>query len=488
MTAGDGLTHAYTVTVTNGGPSDATAVGLTVGWPAGFSQGAVSPSQGSCAPIGAGPDLTCSLGTIAAGGSATVSVAYTVPAATPGGPATATATVSSPAIDPVAANNSATDATTVVETAVLVVTKDDGLTSVLAGTTGHAYTITVTNSGPSDADSVRARRRRPGRAQRRHAERRHGRRLHDLGRQHDRLQPAGQPRPRCDLDDHRPVRRRQRRPGPDRHQHARPRRAPRTRPGSAPAMPPTSRPVPTSRVTIDDGLASVTAGDGLTHAYTITVTNGGPSDATAVEPHRRLAGRLQPGRGQPVAGDAAPRSAPGPTSPAAWARSRPAGAPRSASPTPSRRPPPADPRARPRPSAARPSTRSPPTTARPTPRPSSRPPAHADPDPHADPHADRRPRRAPALAPRRPSAPRRTNMERLHPPAPARPQIPESQGHRSVRNRPGRPSASWRQAALPDRRRATARAAPQPSTRREIKDCRPGSSSSCRWSGRSSSS
>ena len=218
VTAGDGLTHAYTITVSNGGPSDATPVGLTLGWPAVFSQGAVSPSQGSCAPIGAGPDLTCSLGTIAAGGSATVSVAYTVPAATPGGPASATATVSSPAIDPVAANNSATDATTVVETAVLVVTTDDGLTSVLAGTTGHAYTITVTNSGPSDADSVRLDDVVPAALQRRHAERRYGRRLHGLGRQHDRLQPAGQPRPRCDLDDHRPVRRRQRRPGPDRHQ------------------------------------------------------------------------------------------------------------------------------------------------------------------------------------------------------------------------------------------------------------------------------
>ena len=34
-------------------------------------------------------------------------------------------------------------------------TKDDGQASVLAGTAGHAWLITVTNSGPSDADSVR---------------------------------------------------------------------------------------------------------------------------------------------------------------------------------------------------------------------------------------------------------------------------------------------------------------------------------------------
>ena len=35
-------------------------------------------------------------------------------------------------------------------------------------------------------------------------------------------------------------------------------------------------------VTVGDGLAAVTAGDGVGHAYTITVTNSGPSDAPAV--------------------------------------------------------------------------------------------------------------------------------------------------------------------------------------------------------------
>ena len=59
MTAGDGLSHAYTVTVTNGGPSDAAAVTLTVGWPAGFSQGAVSASQGTAARSARGPTHVC---------------------------------------------------------------------------------------------------------------------------------------------------------------------------------------------------------------------------------------------------------------------------------------------------------------------------------------------------------------------------------------------------------------------------------------------
>ncbi len=76
------------------------------------------------------------------------------------------------------------------------------------------------------------------------------------------------------------------------------------------------------------------------------------------EPHRHLADRLQPGRHQPVPGHLHARSGPGPTSAATSARSRPAGAPRSASPTPSRPPPPAARRPRPSASPARSSTRS----------------------------------------------------------------------------------------------------------------------------------
>ena len=75
VVAGDGLTRAYLITVTNAGPSDATTVSLSDTWPSGFSEGTISPSQGTCAPIGLGPDFSCSLGTIVAGGSATISVA-----------------------------------------------------------------------------------------------------------------------------------------------------------------------------------------------------------------------------------------------------------------------------------------------------------------------------------------------------------------------------------------------------------------------------
>jgi uncharacterized repeat protein (TIGR01451 family) len=117
VTAGDGLSHLYTIIATNGGPSDATTTSLVVSWPSGFTLGTISPSQGSCSPIGAGPDFSCALGTITAGGSATVTVAFSVPAATPGGTQTLTASVTSPVGDPDSTNNSATDDTTVIEAA-----------------------------------------------------------------------------------------------------------------------------------------------------------------------------------------------------------------------------------------------------------------------------------------------------------------------------------------------------------------------------------
>ncbi len=154
VVAGDGLTRTYLVTVANAGPSDAAAVNLTVGWPADFSQGVIAPSQGTCAPLGAGPDVDCDLGGLAAGASATVSLDYSVPATIESGPRTITAAVTSATSDLDPADDSGLDTTTVVEVADLVVTKTDGHSAVTAGGPGAIYTITITNAGPSDADSV----------------------------------------------------------------------------------------------------------------------------------------------------------------------------------------------------------------------------------------------------------------------------------------------------------------------------------------------
>ena len=114
VTAGDGLTHGYLITVTNAGPSDATGVILTGSWPTALGQGTLSPSQGTCALVGSGPDFTCDLGTIAAGASVSVSVTYTVAPSVAGGVATHSVSVTSPVSDLVPGDNAAVDTTTVV--------------------------------------------------------------------------------------------------------------------------------------------------------------------------------------------------------------------------------------------------------------------------------------------------------------------------------------------------------------------------------------
>src|SRR2546430_7253553 len=88
-------------------------------------------SQGTCTTT-TGQNFSCSLGTIPAGGSATVTVKYTVPDSSPAGPQTTTVSVSSPVSDPNTANNTASDTNTVVTSADLSVTKTDGATTVTA--------------------------------------------------------------------------------------------------------------------------------------------------------------------------------------------------------------------------------------------------------------------------------------------------------------------------------------------------------------------
>jgi uncharacterized repeat protein (TIGR01451 family) len=104
-TIAGGGTIPYTITVTNSGPQPATSVSVADVLPAGTTLQSATPSQGSCSGT---TTVTCALGTLASGASATVSLSIAAPVLP--GVVTNTATVSSSTGDPNAANNSATSA------------------------------------------------------------------------------------------------------------------------------------------------------------------------------------------------------------------------------------------------------------------------------------------------------------------------------------------------------------------------------------------
>ncbi|MEM1248644.1 MAG: hypothetical protein AAGK22_19860 [Acidobacteriota bacterium] len=137
-----GAAFSYTIQVDNAGPSDATGVTVTDTLPAGVTL----VSTTGCAEDPNGTP-TCTLGTIAAGGSDSFTVNVTAPVAS--GVVTNTATVSSAADDPVSGNDSASESTTVSTSSDLSITKTDGVTSAVPGDS-VTYTITATNNGPDD--------------------------------------------------------------------------------------------------------------------------------------------------------------------------------------------------------------------------------------------------------------------------------------------------------------------------------------------------
>jgi uncharacterized repeat protein (TIGR01451 family) len=150
-----GTSITYTITVNNSGPSDANGVSVADTFP-GTLTGVTFTSLAS----GGATGNTDGAGNISdtLNMPANSSVTYTVNAtiqSSATGDLTNTATVTAPmgVTDPNTENNSATDTDTLVPTADLSITKDDGVSSEVPGTS-VTYTITVTNSGPSDAPNT----------------------------------------------------------------------------------------------------------------------------------------------------------------------------------------------------------------------------------------------------------------------------------------------------------------------------------------------
>ncbi len=149
-----GRSASYVVTVTNSGPSDAQANVATDPLPDGLTVAAAGPtaSQGSCQMTGR--TASCQLGALPAGQEATITIPVTVDAAFTGTSVTNTATVSSPTpdTDPDSAGRTGTVTTQVTPLADLTLVKT-GPPAVLAGQ-GLSWTLTLTNSGPSVARDV----------------------------------------------------------------------------------------------------------------------------------------------------------------------------------------------------------------------------------------------------------------------------------------------------------------------------------------------
>ncbi len=154
-TAVPGQTLTYTIVAANNGPSGEPSATVIDMFPA-----ILSCTYTSIAAGGASGNTAAGAGNLAetlnlpSGSSVTYTVVCSIPSAASGGLSN-TATISGTITDPIAGNNSATDAdTTLVPEADISVTKTDGVTSAVPGQTTLTYTIVTSNNGPSDNPSV----------------------------------------------------------------------------------------------------------------------------------------------------------------------------------------------------------------------------------------------------------------------------------------------------------------------------------------------
>jgi uncharacterized repeat protein (TIGR01451 family)/CSLREA domain-containing protein len=142
-----GTNLTYTLTVTNNGPSAATGVTVTDQLPSAVQFTSAQPSQGTC---GTPNPVVCTLGSLAVGASATISI---VVQPTQAGGFTNAASVAGDQQDPNPANNRASVTTTAQAAADLAITKSASPNNPRVGTNLN-YALTITNNGPAAATGV----------------------------------------------------------------------------------------------------------------------------------------------------------------------------------------------------------------------------------------------------------------------------------------------------------------------------------------------
>ena len=146
VVAGTGET--FTMTVTNNGPSDAQQVVVADPAVPGLTVRSAGPTQGSCTVTGG--EVSCAVGTIAAGGVVRVTIQADVAPDAAAGPLTNTASASASTPDPLPANNSGAATIIVSTSADLELTKSATPSTVVFGQV-VTYSLTVRNNGPSQA-------------------------------------------------------------------------------------------------------------------------------------------------------------------------------------------------------------------------------------------------------------------------------------------------------------------------------------------------
>ena len=156
-TAAAGSQVSYSISLTNNGPNSAQSVTLSDPTPANTTLVSVTTPAGwtrtDAVPAGGTGAITFTKATVAMSETAAFTIVVKINSNTAGGTVIAnTATAASTTADPAGANNASTANTTVNTSADLSVTK----TAPATGTAGSniTYSITLNNTGPSDAASV----------------------------------------------------------------------------------------------------------------------------------------------------------------------------------------------------------------------------------------------------------------------------------------------------------------------------------------------
>jgi uncharacterized repeat protein (TIGR01451 family) len=150
---------SYTITVTNGGPNVAQTIDLSDVIPTGTTFVSDVQTAGPAftltnPAVGSGGTIDGTIASLASGASATFTVVAQVPSSTTSGTSIVdVANVSTVTQDPSLANNTATVTKSVLTSSNLSLTNSTSSATVVAGDT-ITYTLTVSNAGPSDAQTV----------------------------------------------------------------------------------------------------------------------------------------------------------------------------------------------------------------------------------------------------------------------------------------------------------------------------------------------